>query len=200
MLSSVQANVKDPTFSPEFVSGFQMVLNGLDNLEARRHVNRLCLAAGVPLVESGTAGYLGQVCLRRWGGGMSRRQHPTGAGVLAHRQPKAPPRLAAQVSVHVKGVTECFECQPKPTPKNYPVCTIRNTPDKPIHCVVWSKDLMFARLFGPPDAMSDLDDAAANLVVAEESKARGDAGTQGLSRLCVGGGQPSLRQQILVRI
>jgi ubiquitin-like 1-activating enzyme E1 B len=26
----------------------------------RRHVNRLCLAAGVPLVESGTAGYLGQ--------------------------------------------------------------------------------------------------------------------------------------------
>ena len=25
-----------------------------------RHVNRLCLAAGVPLVESGTAGYVGQ--------------------------------------------------------------------------------------------------------------------------------------------
>ena len=33
----------------------------LDNIEARRHVNRLCLAADVPLVESGTAGYLGQV-------------------------------------------------------------------------------------------------------------------------------------------
>lgn len=30
-------------------------------LKARRHVNRLCLAAGVPLVESGTAGFLGQV-------------------------------------------------------------------------------------------------------------------------------------------
>lgn len=29
--------------------------------QARRHVNRLCLAAGVPLVESGTAGFLGQV-------------------------------------------------------------------------------------------------------------------------------------------
>ena len=37
------------------------VLNGLDNLEARKHVNRLCLAAEVPLVESGTQGYLGQV-------------------------------------------------------------------------------------------------------------------------------------------
>ena len=28
---------------------------------ARSHVNRMCLAADVPLVESGTAGYLGQV-------------------------------------------------------------------------------------------------------------------------------------------
>ena len=27
---------------------------------ARNHVNRMCLAADVPLVESGTAGYLGQ--------------------------------------------------------------------------------------------------------------------------------------------
>ena len=33
-------------------------------------------------------------------------------------------------------------------PKSYPVCTIRNTPDKPIHCVVWAKDLLFPRLFG----------------------------------------------------
>ena len=38
-----------------------LVMNALDNLSARRHVNRLCLASGVPLIESGTAGYLGQV-------------------------------------------------------------------------------------------------------------------------------------------
>ena len=31
------------------------------SLAARNHVNRLCLAADVPLIESGTAGYLGQV-------------------------------------------------------------------------------------------------------------------------------------------
>ena len=42
-------------------TGFDIILNGLDNLEARRHVNRLAMAAEVPLVESGTAGYLGQV-------------------------------------------------------------------------------------------------------------------------------------------
>lgn len=37
---------------------------------ARNHVNRMCLAADIPLIESGTAGYLGQVTVikkvRRW--------------------------------------------------------------------------------------------------------------------------------------
>ena len=42
-------------------AGFDIVLNGLDNLLARRHVNRLCLAADVPLIESGTTGYEGSV-------------------------------------------------------------------------------------------------------------------------------------------
>ena len=38
---------------------------------ARSHVNRMCLAADIPLVESGTAGYLGQVTVIKkvWGGG-----------------------------------------------------------------------------------------------------------------------------------
>lgn len=30
-------------------------------LEARNHVNRMCLSANKPLIESGSAGYLGQV-------------------------------------------------------------------------------------------------------------------------------------------
>jgi ubiquitin-like 1-activating enzyme E1 B len=51
----------------DFFRGFDIVLNGLDNLEARRHVNRLCRAAEVPLIESGTEGYNGQVCC--WGCG-----------------------------------------------------------------------------------------------------------------------------------
>jgi len=51
--------------------------------------------------------------------------------------------------VHIKGTTECYECQPPPsTQKTYPICTLRNTPDKPIHCVVWAKELLFPRLFG----------------------------------------------------
>lgn len=56
-----QANVKEGRFGVDYFGGFDIVLNGLDNMEARRHVNRLCIAAGTPLIESGTAGFLGQV-------------------------------------------------------------------------------------------------------------------------------------------
>lgn len=57
---AVQGNVKEAKYGVDFFAGFDMVLNGLDNMEARRHVNRLTLAAGTPLIESGTEGYLGQ--------------------------------------------------------------------------------------------------------------------------------------------
>ncbi|XP_062187030.1 SUMO-activating enzyme subunit 2-like isoform X2 [Phragmites australis] len=119
-ITSYHANVKDAQFNVKFFKQFNVVLNGLDNLDARRHVNRLCLAAEVPLVESGTTGFLGQV------------------------------------TVHVKGKTECYECQPKPVPKSYPVCTITSTPSKFVHCIVWAKDLLFAKLFGDKNRDNDL--------------------------------------------
>ncbi|KAK7062646.1 E1 ubiquitin-activating protein uba2 [Paramarasmius palmivorus] len=57
----LHANIKEPQFDIQWFQGFDIVLNALDNLDARRHVNKMCMAAQVPLVESGTAGYLGQV-------------------------------------------------------------------------------------------------------------------------------------------
>ncbi|KAJ2786520.1 E1 ubiquitin-activating protein uba2 [Coemansia interrupta] len=57
----ILGNVKDARFTVDWFSRFGLVFNALDNLEARRHVNAMCLAAHVPLVESGTAGHLGQV-------------------------------------------------------------------------------------------------------------------------------------------
>ena len=60
-ITPYHANVKESCFNMDFFKEFDVVLNGLDNLDARRHVNRLCLAADVPLVESGTTGFLGQV-------------------------------------------------------------------------------------------------------------------------------------------
>ncbi|XP_031260229.1 SUMO-activating enzyme subunit 2-like, partial [Pistacia vera] len=61
-----------------------------------------------------------------------------------------------QVTVHIKGKTECYECQPKPAPKTYPVCTITSTPSKFVHCIVWAKDLLFAKLFGDKNQENDL--------------------------------------------
>ena len=45
----------------DWFATFDVVFNALDNLDARRHVNKMCLAADVPLVESGTTGFNGQV-------------------------------------------------------------------------------------------------------------------------------------------
>ncbi|XP_026570114.1 SUMO-activating enzyme subunit 2 [Pseudonaja textilis] len=108
-------SIMNPDYNVEFFRQFTLVMNALDNRAARNHVNRMCLAADVPLIESGTAGYLGQV------------------------------------TVIKKGVTECYECHPKPTQKTFPGCTIRNTPSEPIHCIVWAKYL-FNQLFGEEDA------------------------------------------------
>ena len=105
-ITAYHANIKDSNFGIKFIAGFALVLNALDNLDARRYVNRLCLAANVPLIESGTTGYLGQVMPIR------------------------------------KGLTACYECHPKPTQKVYPICTIRSTPDKPVHCIVWAKECL----------------------------------------------------------
>ena len=55
------ANVMAPEFSAAFYASFDVVLSALDNLETRRWVNRMCVAADVPCIESGSAGLLGQV-------------------------------------------------------------------------------------------------------------------------------------------
>mmetsp|Transcript_2527 Transcript_2527/g.3653 ORF Transcript_2527/g.3653 Transcript_2527/m.3653 type:complete len:574 (+) Transcript_2527:79-1800(+) len=118
---SYHGNIKDQKFSASYFEKFDIVMNALDNLGARQHVNRLCLATKKPLIESGTQGYLGQV-------------NPI-----------------------IPGKTACFECTPPPAQKTYAVCTIRSTPDKPVHCVVWAKHI-FAVLFGPKDKDNMLSD------------------------------------------
>lgn len=62
-----------------------------------------------------------------------------------------------QVTVHMKDLSECYDCEPKPTPKTYPVCTIRSTPDKIEHCVAWAK-YFFEKVFGKEDDANLLQD------------------------------------------
>ena len=52
--------------SPSLLPHFKLPYHSLVCYSvARNHVNRLCLAAGVTLIESGSAGYLGQVTVIR---------------------------------------------------------------------------------------------------------------------------------------
>lgn len=66
-IRAIHDSIMSPDYGLAFFQQFQLVLNALDNRAARSHVNRMCLAANVPLVESGTAGYLGQVTVIRKG-------------------------------------------------------------------------------------------------------------------------------------
>jgi len=36
---------------------FSIVINALDNIDARNHVNKMCFNLNLPLVEAGTNGY-----------------------------------------------------------------------------------------------------------------------------------------------
>lgn len=107
-------DIMDQRYGGAFFKKFKLVINALDNRKARTHVNRMCLSYSIPLIESGTTGYDGQV------------------------------------EVIIKGKSMCYECLPKATPKVYPMCTIRNTPKEPIHCIVWAK-FLFGELFGQSD-------------------------------------------------
>ena len=134
-------SIFDSKYDVEFFEGFDVVFNALDNLAARRHVNKMCLAADVPLIESGTTGFNGQVQAIK------------------------------------KGVTECYDCNPKPIQKSFPICTIRSTPSQPIHCIVWAKSYLFPELFGTSEedsadvAVTESDNAAEVAKLKEEAEA-----------------------------
>ena len=66
-IEAIHDSVLSADYGVTFFRRFELVMNALDNRAARSHVNRMCLAANVPLVESGTAGYLGQVTVMRKG-------------------------------------------------------------------------------------------------------------------------------------
>jgi ubiquitin-like 1-activating enzyme E1 B len=148
-ITAYHDTVMSTKYNVEFFQQFAIVLNALDNKAARSHVNRLCLAANVPLVESGSAGYLGQVTLIK------------------------------------KGLTECYDCLPKPPVKSFPGCTIRNTPSEPIHCIVWAKHL-FNQLFGaedPDEAVSPDGEDPENMQHAGQTAADKDHAQEAVLRV-----------------
>ncbi|KAF8119798.1 hypothetical protein EV363DRAFT_1183529, partial [Boletus edulis] len=60
-IQPIHANIKESQFDVEWIRATTPHFMTCCEPDARRHVNKLCMAAGIPLVKSGTAGYLGQV-------------------------------------------------------------------------------------------------------------------------------------------
>lgn len=107
----------------EYYSQFQIVICGLDSIEARRWINAKLVGmvdnddlehTFKPLIDGGTEGFKGQ----------ARVILPT--------------------------MTSCYECSldmfNKPT--TFPICTIANTPRLPEHCIEWASVLEWPRVMG----------------------------------------------------
>jgi hypothetical protein len=54
-------DIRDGAFGVDFFRQFNLVVSTVENVEDKRHVNRLCLAANVPLISAGASENLGQV-------------------------------------------------------------------------------------------------------------------------------------------
>ena len=111
---------------------------------ARQHVSRLCLASGRVLVESGSAGYLGQVevlCMRPPSQVAQPVVQPGSQGAANGQGAQQSGQGQAAQQSGAMRASECYECRPKPHARSFPACTIRNTPTEPVHCIVWAKYL-----------------------------------------------------------
>ncbi|KAI7905442.1 uncharacterized protein BX663DRAFT_529662 [Cokeromyces recurvatus] len=106
----------------DYYRQFQLVICGLDSIEARRWINAKLIdmfdeddmQSWKPLIDGGTEGFKGQ----------ARVILPT--------------------------MTSCYECSldmfNKPT--TFPICTIANTPRLPEHCIEWASVLEWPRVWG----------------------------------------------------
>lgn len=79
--------------------------------------------------------------------------------------------LKGQVQPIYPYLSECFSCVPKETPKTFPVCTIRSTPSKPVHCITWAKDFLFSQLFADGEEENVAAPEASEFTNKEEAKA-----------------------------
>lgn len=145
------AKIED--FDAQFYSKFNIIICGLDSIEARRWINKMMVdilrydaetgtldtSSVIPLIDGGTEG------------------------------------LKGNARIILPGLTACIECNLDlyPTPVAYPLCTIANKPRLPEHCIEYVKTIMWPKLepFGPGIAL-DKDQRAHIDWIHEKSIAR----------------------------
>ncbi|KAI5968518.1 uba3 [Candida margitis] len=137
----------------DFYRSFQVIISGLDSIEARRWINSTLYGLAeqeniiIPLVDGGTEGFRGQ----------SRVIIPT--------------------------LTSCFECSLDllSAQTTYPVCTIANTPRLPEHCIEWASQLEWNKQF--PGQKFDADDPDQVEWMYQTAKTRAaEFGIEGVTR------------------
>ncbi|KAL9715331.1 NEDD8 activating enzyme [Leucoagaricus gongylophorus] len=114
----------------DYYMQFNLVICGLDSVEARRWINATLVnlvdpenpESLKPLIDGGTEGFKGQA------------------------------------RVIIPTITSCYECSLDMLNKQtaYPICTIANTPRLPEHCIEWASVLEWPRVYG--DKKMDTDD------------------------------------------
>ena len=76
----------------------------------------------------------------------------------------------------MKGVTQCYQCVATAKQETFPVCTIRQKPEKTIHCITWAKAL-FEGLYGEKGQQNIIED-----IIDEITKARTDGNVESFVR------------------
>ncbi|OAG29325.1 ubiquitin-activating enzyme E1 [Nematocida displodere] len=89
-------------FNDQFYHGMDILMNALDNIDARLYMDTQAIYHGISMIDTGTLGAKG------------------------HTQ------------VVIPHTTEHYGSATDPQEKSIPLCTIRNFPHLPVHCVEWA--------------------------------------------------------------
>ena len=139
------ARIQDYTL--DFYEKFDLIICGLDSIEARRWMNAMLFQIvqrrpeqqPIPMLDGGTEGLKGHIRV-----------------IIPHK-------------------TACFECSLDAFPPQvaHPICTLANTPRQPEHCVEWAFLLEWPRLH--PDTSPDTDSPEHLQEIYEMAAMRADA-------------------------